>query len=304
MRKLNSQIKGTLFVLISALGFGAMGMIATIASSQGINTDTLLSFRFLIAALIFAAFLFVRKISFKVNVKQTLLFVLLGMIGYAAMSTLLYESFKLVSVPVAVLVLYTYPAIVMLLSILLGKEVLTFQKGFSLVAAGIGLILVMQISDGFNMRGTLYAFSSAILYAFFVLISNKYTANDDSLLKSMYISLFASVGLFAMGFQSSAISLPETVSGWGIILSLALISTVLPFFFFFEGLQMVGATKASILSMLEPVFAVVLSAIFLGEHLSLLQWFGMVIVIFSSLLVSVNPAELFPKRYAPVNKRA
>lgn len=292
---MKKQLQGSMFIVIASLGFGAMGTIATFAYKQGININTLLFFRFSLAAIVLWSVIAIGKVAYRVDLKELLVLLFLGVVGYACMSTLLFKSFQSISPAMAVLVFYTYPISVMILSFLLKLESITKNKIYALLMAGVGLIFVLQTHSGVNLIGIFYSFLAAIIYAAFILIS-KNLIGSNSLVNSAYISLFTSVALFLNGLLTSQIGIYFSITGWTIILSLAVISTIIPFLSFFEGLKMVGATKASIISIVEPVFAVFLSFLIFGEQMAAFQWFGMTLVLLSSIMVSINLNEIMPKK--------
>lgn len=282
------QILGFLLIFISSLGFGAMGSISNFAFREGVNVQTLLTFRFGMAAVVFWVIILITKIKFRISINQLILLIILGIMGYAVMSKLLYSSFQHVDVSVAVLVFYSYPVLVYVISILLRIERITVRKVGSLMISFIGLIMVVQSESGFNSKGIQYSFLAAIIYAAFITISNYRLSSSSSFVNSAYISLFASLALFISGFFQQSLSYSFSIFGWGMIMLLAFVSTIIPLICFFGGLKILGATKSSIISLTEPVFAVLLSTILLEEYLEISQWFGIALIIISSIVLNIK----------------
>ena len=81
-------------------------------------------------------------------------------------------------------------------------------------------------------------------------------------------------------------SFPQTLGGWGAVAGLTLLSTVVAMLTFFAGLRRIGPVNTSLLSTLEPVMAVVLGAIFLGERLSLRQGLGGLLILVAVVVLA------------------
>ncbi|WP_442593734.1 DMT family transporter [Neobacillus sp. D3-1R] len=291
------QLQGFTFIMMASIGFGAMGTIAIFAYQQGIDSNTLLFFRFGLAAIALWLIIAIKKISFKVKSKELFILIVLGAVGYSCMSTLLFKSFQIISPAMAVLVFYTYPVMVMILSFLFHLERVTKGKVISLLLAGVGLLLVLQTSTDIKMIGIFYSFLAAIIYAIFILIS-KNRLGENSLVNSAYISLFTSMTLLMVGYGNHHIHINFSFTAWVIMILLAVVSTILPFLFFFEGLKRIGASKASIISIVEPVFAVFLSNTIFDQHLTILQWIGLLVVILAIIGLNIPFISITPKSTA------
>lgn len=289
------QLQGFSYLILASLGFGSMGTIAIFAYNQGIDTNTLLFFRFSLAAITLWLIIALGKVPFRVNRKELVNLLLLGVIGYTSMSTLLFKSFQTISPAMATLVFYTYPLMVVFFSFLLGLEKVSKGKIYSLLAAGVGLILVLQANSEIKWSGIIYSIIAAIIYSAFILISRE-RLGGNSLVNSAYISLFTSITLFLIGFWYHPIGILFSITAWETMILLAVVSTIIPFLFFFEGLKKLDASKTAIISIVEPVFAVFLSHVFFGEQLTILQWVGLSCVILTSITVSIDVNQFIPKK--------
>ena len=82
------------------------------------------------------------------------------------------------------------------------------------------------------------------------------------------------------------LSFPATLAGWGAILGLAFISTVVAIAMFFKGIQRIGPVDAAMLSTLEPVVAVGLASAFMGERLTMMNYFGGLMILTAATLLA------------------
>jgi len=107
---MKKEIIGTVYVVISALGFGLMAIFAKVAYGEGLNVNTLLFLRFLLATLLLWGLVFYKKLPYKLPKRDVIFLFLMGMIGYTAQSKFFFTSLETISASLAALLLYAYPA--------------------------------------------------------------------------------------------------------------------------------------------------------------------------------------------------
>lgn len=281
------NIQGDLYIILASTAFGIMPILAKLAYGRGATTYTVLFLRFLFAALILLYIILNHKISLKLNRKQFLLVALLGLFGYSATALCLFISYKYVSVGVATNLLYTYPAIVTLLSKFLYKEKLYGKKIISLLLSLIGVFILIEIrKQSFNITGVAFAFSSAIFYSLYVLgVSTDTAKKINSYVMIFYLSIISSIIMFTLGLSTSTLNLKIDFYALICIILLAFISTVIALMSFLRGVRIIGPSRAAILSTLEPIVSIILGWLILGEGLSINMIIGSVLVIASVLLL-------------------
>ena len=153
--------KGTLYALIGAFGLGSIATQAKLVFADGSNAMTLMFWRFVISVIIIGAMLLIQRQSFILEKPWRFSAFLLGLIWSGAM-ILFLKSVETISVSLAVLILYSYPILVLLVSMMLGKtRVSGFTIGVFLLAfAGIALMLEGGNISA-NTTGILFAILSA-----------------------------------------------------------------------------------------------------------------------------------------------
>ncbi|MDF2882336.1 MAG: hypothetical protein K0R54_2893 [Clostridiaceae bacterium] len=281
------NIQGDLYIILASTAFGIMPILAKLAYGRGATTYTVLFLRFLFAALILLYIILNRKISLKLDKKQILLVIMLGLFGYSATALCLFISYKYVSVGVATNLLYTYPAIVTLLSRFLYNEKLYGRKIVSLMMSLIGVFILIEIrNQSFNITGVLFAFSSAIFYSLYVLgVSTEIAKKVNSYVMIFYLSVISSIIMFILGISTSSLNLKIDFYALICIILLAFISTVIALMSFLRGVRIIGPSRAAILSTLEPIVSIILGFLILRERLSLNMIIGSALVIASVLLL-------------------
>lgn len=281
MQKSAHQTVGFLFVLLAGIGFGFLGVFGRFAFNSGIAVNELLFWRFVTAGiLLFLGLLIFKRDLIKLSKKQVLTSIALGVGGYAVFSTLYFRSIQGVSVPLAAMLLFTFPIFVSLGAHLFLKERMNRLQWISLAVACLGLgILLWGPVEVHKVSAVLCGFGAAITYALYVLVSGKVQKNVPALSSSLYVILSAAIALGIFSPPSLERAMSFSTEQMLIILGLATICTIAPLTLFLAGLQHLPSSQASILVMIEPVVATIAAATILGEVLSLRQIAGGILVL-------------------------
>jgi len=283
---LNHFYRGAFLVFLSAAGFGLIPIFALYAYKGGANVNTLLFLRFTTAAIFFFILIMVKNIKFQLTRSHVLSLFILGSVLYTLQSNFYLSSVKFIPASLAVLLFYTYPVFVALLSSLVIRETLSRQILASIALSIIGLIMVLGDSfNNINPQGIMLAFGSALLYSFYIVLGNRVVQQLPALLTSAFITLFASISYLIMGISTSSIKLDLSAEAWVAVAGIVLFSTIMAILTFFRGIELIGSTKASILSMIEPLVTIGFSALLFYERLSWIQLLGGVFVVLSSVYV-------------------
>lgn len=292
---MSETYKGTLQVLASAAGFGTLAIFIKFAYAAGGNTVSILGFRFLAAALFFWSIIHWRKLSFDVTRRDVIRVCLLGGIGYGAMSALFASTVEVVPAALAGMLLYTYPAQVSILSFLLGDEQFTWRKGFALALCFCGLWLVLDASfANVGIKGLVLGISSAFVYSAYIVLGNRLIRHVDPLLTTTLVCSSTAVLFLLAGAVSGNLMIHLPAVGWGAIAGMALFATVVAILGFFAGMKAIGATNASIISTVEPVITVILSAILLAESITLTQAFGGALILAGVIVLQLGNFQQNP----------
>lgn len=275
-------------IAISAASFGLMPIFAKIAYSAGTSTYSLLFLRFLVAAAFMFLLLFIKKLNLP-SKKEMLIFLLLGAVGYVGQSFCYFTALNYASSSVVSLLLYTYPALVMIGSTIFLKEKITVQKVISLCLALIGAFVIIGAEFHANPTGIVLSVLSAVFYSVYILISSQVVKAGTGIQSSAFIMLGAAVvygimNLF-LGFTP-----PTQINGLVAVSLIALISTVLAFWSFFTGMEKTGPSTAALVSTLEPVVTVLSSVIILSEKITVNIIAGGCLVL-AALIVTALPSK-------------
>jgi drug/metabolite transporter (DMT)-like permease len=267
--------RGAWFIVASAAGFASLGILIKCAFAGGANISTILAGRFLIASFFLLLYLKVRRISIVVSPKSVLQLTLMGAVGYGGMSMLYANAIHYLPASLTSMLLYTYPALVTVVAVLVGDEHFTMQKSAALLLCSVGLVLLLGASfEGAQLVGVLSVLGAAVIYSGYIVIGNRILKDLDPLVTSLYVCASAGLAFLCYGLVTGELPLALSPAGWLSILGIAVFPTLFGVIGFFAGLRLIGATNASIISTLEPLLTVLLSALLLGERITALQGLG------------------------------
>ena len=279
----SSLVWGFIFVVLAGIGFGFLGIFGRLAFQSGLSVGELLTFRFSLAGLLMWIGLFIfKREQIRLSLKQILISCSLGVFGYAVFSTLYFKSIEGISVPLAALLLFTFPIFVNLAAHFILKQRMSKKQFSSLLIACVGLgILLWGPLVVNSLTAVIYALLAAVTYAVYVLVSGEAQKDVPPLSSSLYVISSAAVALFLFHRPDfSKISNLSFEQIW-IIIGIALVSTIGPLTLFLAGLQRLPSSKASIVVMIEPVVAAVAAWLLLNEQLSSVQLIGSALVMFA-----------------------
>lgn len=276
MKDYKTKIIGRLEASLTAISFGFLGVFGKCSFATGFSVGELMTYRFLMAAMILWSFVLLFKRNYvKLPLKQILIFAFLGVFGYGLMSITYLTAIKGLSLTTAVLILYTYPFWVMLISHFFTDNRITKKEVGCLVlaACGLGLLLGghLEVKEMWALGSGLL---SAILYSIYIVLSEKNQNGTYPLISSLYVISFGALALLL--FFRPHLSNVSSFSHYqlSLICGIAFLCTVLPLTLELSALQKIKSSEFSLLMMLEPISAVTLGVIVFGESLTPMQILG------------------------------
>lgn len=277
---------GVFLILLSAFGFGMMPILALFAYQDGMNVPTLLFMRFFLASACLFAYTLLRRIDWAITPRQLFYLFLMGGVLYTFQSTFYFSSVKLIPASLAVLILYLYPVLVAMLAVIVDKEKLSGKIIAPAILALAGLAIVLGSPVGnLNFFGVALAFGAAVIYSVYIILGRRVVAQVSPIVTTAFIAAFAALSFLVYGWVDDALQFDFTLHAWFIILGVVLFSTVLAMATFFAGMNIIGPTRASILSTIEPVITFGFSAMLLDEKLSWVQGIGAALVLLGAIWV-------------------
>ncbi|WP_338872178.1 DMT family transporter [Myxococcus stipitatus] len=280
-----NRTAGFLIVALSGVCFGALGLFGRLAYAAGTDVPTLLFLRFTGAGVVLGSAMVVTRQSLP---RGRLLFnlILLGAVGYVSEAGVYFTALKYAPAGLVALLLYSFPALVALLQVFVFRERLGRLKWVAVVLALCGTALTADLRQGeVTPLGVFLGVLSAVIYALYVVLSAR-AAGKAGPLASSTVILFSAGLTFGLAVLVRGPSFPTTTLGWGAVVGLAFISTVVAVLLFFVGMARIGPVNTSLVSNMEPLTAVVLSVLFLDERLSLRQVLGGALILGAAVLLA------------------
>jgi drug/metabolite transporter (DMT)-like permease len=280
-----------------------MGVLGKLAYGDGSTVGTLLATRFALAALLFWVLMLAGRATSELrdlSRRDLLTALALGALGYAAQAGAYFAALARMEAGPLSLLVYTYPAIVAVAGVLLGRERFDARRLAALVLASSGLVLVLASAGTGQLDplGVALGLAAAGVYSAYILVSGSIAGRMGPRVFSTLVCSGAAVTLTAgAGLLGELRPQDLTAAGWGWLTCLALVSTVAAVSLLFAGIARVGPTVASILSTVEPVVTVLLAFLVFGEVLGAAQLLGGALVLCSVLVLYMRPLAR-QRRYA------
>ena len=292
----NSSKKSYLMFITSVLIFGTIGIFRRYIP---LSSGMLAFLRGLLGAGFLAAYKRLRRRSrsFDISNRNMVLLLITGaLIGLNWM--LLFEAYNYTSVSVATLCYYMQPTIVILLSPMVFGEKLTGKSMACAIAAVIGMVLVSGVIGGGagqagNLKGIVCGLGAAALYATVVILNKKIHVDDaiDKTIVQLITAAAVMMPYLALSGRGQAEF--DTIGTTTVImvLILGIVHTGIAYALYFGSMEHLKAQSVAVLSYLDPVFALILSAVILGERMTVFGIIGAVLIIGSALISEMGNNE-------------
>jgi len=283
-----------IFILLAGALWGSMGIFVRRYNAHDLSSMEIVVLRAVVTVVMMFVFLMIydRKLL-KIKLKDIWCFIGTGLLSIIFFNFCYFKAITMTSLSVAAVLLYTAPAVVMVLSAILFKEKLTGIKVLSLIATFVGCVFVTGVigsGESLSFPGILTGFGAGFGYALYSIFS-RYALERGyhSFTISFYTFLVAAVavlpftdcvGLYEVCFTSADM--------FGFTILFGLISTILPYIFYNFGLVHVENGKASIIASVEPVVATLFGVVLFDEELTFNTVIGVILVLGAITICNVN----------------
>lgn len=279
--------------IITGITYGLNPLFGMPLMNNGAAIESILFFRYAFAVVILGVFLWLTKQSFRITAKQAGVLLVLGLL-YTASSLFLFEAYNYIASGLATTLIFLYPVLVAVIMVFLG--VVPSWPVWLAIAATFGGVLIMTQGSGgesIDPVGVLLSLGSALVYALFIVIINRSKAIADisnSLLTFYALTVGAVVFLGKIALSSTAITAGiEGGAAWLNLIGLALLPTIVSTASLAIATRNIGATKASVLGVFEPITAILVGTVMFGEPLTTNIMLGICIAIMAvTFMISVT----------------
>lgn len=286
--------KGFFYGSISAGTYGLIPLFALPVMARGINFDSILCYRFLVASLALGALMLIREESFRVTRRELLTLTGLGCL-FASSAMFLFWSYRLMAAGIASTILFLYPVFVAVLMASLFREKISW---LTRVAIGIALtgVALLYLGDGdskLSVVGVVIVLMSALTYAIYIIVINKSNVREINGRKITFYAVMTAMALFFIKaqFNGGLQALPDGAAIMNVVL-LGFIPTVVSCVAMVSSVHYIGSTYTAVLGAMEPLTAVCVGIWVFGEPFTLGLAMGIVLIITAVTLIVLSGAIL------------
>lgn len=298
------KLRGYLYAALAAAAYGTNPIFAKPLYAQGMNPDSVLLFRYLLAIVMMVVMMLwgarhalrsqglaALRRTFAVGRHSLPQLILMGLL-MSASSILLFMSYNYMPVGIASTLLFCYPIMVAVIMTLCFHERMSWLVVACLLGASVGVALLCRtdgpeasLPDAF-VTGLVLVMASSLSYAIYLVGLNKTRIRTiASMPVTFYVLLFGILIYVFRILWGVPLVMPHSPSMWLCCLGLGLFPTVISLVLTSYAIQAVGSTRTALFGAFEPVTAVLLGVIILGETVSLREAAGMLLIFLSVSLV-------------------
>ncbi len=286
--KNNRKLLGVLSVTITSVCYGLVPSFSFIAFGMGVETETLLFNKFLYAAVIMWAFLLIRRINVRFS-RRAVRDMIITCAGYIGMSTSLYISFDYISGSLATIVSFTFPAMIVAIEMITGREPVRIAKIAAVILSFGGLVLIVWSPDmGGNFIGILFAFGAAVGYVIYLFgLDTKSVRQEDSFAVAGYVMTSAAAVNFIRCLLSGEKLFATQPAQIGMMILLSVVCVFMAILCYAIGVRMIGPGNAALVNTLEPVLACIFGYFLVGDVLTSRMLVGAALVVAAVLITNL-----------------
>ncbi len=290
----NLSLLGILLSLSGATFFALSLVTARWSYDYDTNTQTIMLIRFMCVIAIMLVWNKSKNLSIKLPRQDALKSAILGVSYFIGIGAYL-ASVAYMPAGLAVLILYTFPILVTLLTAIVEKRKPSTLQFLALIIAFIGLLVALDINtDSTKPIGILFAITAAIGVTINMVGSAYVLKRVEFTLFSLYQATMVTIISAVMIFLTGGLALPNSPKGWMIFMAM-LVSFIIAYLSVYMSLKLVGAVRTSTIMNLEPIMTTIFAITLLHEQMTVEKFIGGVIVLCAILLAQLPQIRILFK---------
>lgn len=275
--------KGSTYAILSGFLYGFIGYFGLSAINGNLSASTMLFWRFLISSLLILILVLPKIKTITDSWKSMFLAFLAGAVYYGLSTLLYFYSSLYIGTGLAMVIFFTYPVMIMLLNYFCYGQLIPRIYYLATLIILIGMLLLVDMNDiAFDMVGIVLGLASAFCYACYLIASKRNQVSPN--VSTLMVCLGCMTTSLIVACFSHSFVVPDTFNVWFNLLGIGIIATVIPILLMLHSLKYISSEKASILSVLEPVFVVIFGVLLLGEQIKPWHAAGIVFVLAGALI--------------------
>lgn len=278
----------SILTILAGVLWGVISIFVRNLTAAGLSSLQIMLFRAVLSGAMLFVFLLIKDRSLlKIKLRDVWMFLGTGVVSLTFFSLCYFKTILEVGTSIAVILLYTSPIFILIISAVLFKEKITAVKLIALVLTFAGCILVSGIAGGghISAKGFLIGLCAGLGYALYSIFSRFALKKYDSLTVTFYTFVFSGLSLIPFVHVEQLPSL-MTPSVWLFAVGIAFLCTVLPYIFYTYGLSGLETGKAAILVTVEPLVGTLIGFLLWGEPVSAVKLIGILFIFVSVVLLS------------------
>lgn len=287
---MNTKVKGFFYGIITSVTFGLIPLFTLPLMQKGMQSDSILFYRFVAATLALGTMMLIKKESFRIGVRDLPILIILSLF-YTGSSLFLLYGYEVMGAGVATTLHFTYPVFVTLLMLFLFQEKTSWVT-WTAVAFAVGGVAKLSL-QGTQLRiepiHVIIVLLSAVGYASYIVAVNKSHIREMHSRKlAFYVFVFTAL-MFGIKTGASQ-NLQPIPDAWAVvnILLLAVAPTVISNITLLLAVRYIGGTTTSVLGALEPVTAVCIGALIFSEEFTWSEAIGIALILIAVTIVILN----------------
>lgn len=285
-----------IYVFLGAALWGIIGYFIEQLSQAGFTAFQIVTLRVVSASVMLVLFVAIKNTELlKIDLQDSMSFIGTGIFSVVLFNWAYFTAIEEVSLSVAVILLYTGPAFVVILSRIFFKEPMTSRKIGALILTLFGCVLVVKVFpigvEHISWYGMLVGLGSGFGYALYSIFGKHALKKYHPLTVITYTFIFASVVMLPSSGITISTSDLQSTNVWLNILGLGFFPTALAYYLYTMGLSMVESGRASIAATVEPLVATLLGVFVFNDVLTAFQVVGMLLVLAAVVLIQFKNTD-------------
>ena len=292
-----SQSRNKLIGIGCAIGaavcYGTNPLGALNLYAEGMNTPSVLFYRFGLAWIIVAIIMLFRRERIKVTKREFTTLSALGIL-FILSSLTLYLSFHHMPAGIASTILFTYPVMTAAIMALFFRERITIATVASITLALAGVLLLYWGDTGGTLSfvGVILVLVSALTYALYIIVVDKSPLQMSSFKINFYVLLYCALGMVTFALATGQpLMLPPTPRAWLWVGWLAMVPAIMALVMMVYAARYIGSTPTAILGALEPTTAVLIGIFVFNEPFSIRLLLGIILILAAVTIVVLRKSR-------------
>lgn len=295
-KHMNSQLRGVVNGIISGVSFGMIPLFSIPVIAAGMDNVSILVYRFLFGSAAMLAILLLRKTNMRVSLSELLRIVSLA-IFYITTALATLECYKYLSSGIATALVYTDPIWCALIGLAFLGDKFSIKLTSSILLASLGVMMMTGVFSGdgtFSMIGLLLGLASGLAYGIYLILVPRLKVKHIASLKLTFYVFFTGMWLliaYSLMTNGGVEEVPDS-SCWLDLALLGLIPTAISNICVTVSLKLIDSTIVAILGAFEPLTAMVVGVVILGEPLGFIGVVGGMLILVAVAILTINPQRL------------